>query len=172
MGYCLTDDRNALETMPGYIELVSSSPEETEALGEELARLLLKTRLLSKTSRRESGTVIALRGGLGAGKTCLVKGIARGLGITENITSPTYTIVCEYPGTVPLYHIDAYRLNSDEDFENTGAGEYIGSGQGMVIIEWSERIPRSIPPDAITIAIEITGPQSRILRIRNEPPCH
>jgi tRNA threonylcarbamoyladenosine biosynthesis protein TsaE len=163
MGCCLTDD--AVETMPGFMELVSSSPEETEALGEEFARLLLKTRL------RGPGVVIALRGGLGAGKTCLVKGIARGLGITETITSPTYTIACEYPGDVPLYHIDAYRLNSDEDFENTGAGEYIGR-QGMVIIEWSERLPRSIPPDAITIAIEITGPQSRIFRIQNEPSCH
>ena len=144
MGCCLT-------------EFVSSSPEETEAFGNKLAR------------RLKTGSVIALRGGLGAGKTCLVKGIARGLGITENITSPTYTIINEYSAgnkdqAVTLYHIDAYRLSGDEDFESTGAGELIGNG-GISVIEWSERIPRSIPSDAITIHIDITGQQSRSIRI-------
>jgi len=124
----------------------------------------------------KKGSVIALKGGLGAGKTCLVKGIARGLGITENVTSPTYTIVSEYSArlngeTVPLYHIDAYRLNGDEDFDNTGAGELMGGG-GIAIIEWSERIPRSIPTDALHIDIEITGPQSRSFRVYDEPACH
>ena len=146
------------------VEYCSASPEETEALGERLA------------SRLEPGSVIALRGGLGAGKTCLTKGIARGLGITENITSPTYTIVSEYWANkdgrdVLLYHIDAYRLNGDEDFESTGAGDLTGCG-GITIIEWSERIPASIPPDAIIIEIAITGPQNRIFRITNEPTCH
>ena len=139
------------------IEL-SSSPEETEALGEELVLKL------------KSGSVIALYGTLGAGKTCLVKGIARGLGITEIITSPTYTIINEYSGSmgdnaVTLYHIDAYRLSGDEDFESTGAGEFISAG-GITIIEWSDRIPHSIPSDAITIHIEITGLQSRIFTIK------
>jgi tRNA threonylcarbamoyladenosine biosynthesis protein TsaE len=143
----------------------SASPEETEILGEHLAR------------RLKPGSVIALRGGLGAGKTCLAKGIARGLGITENVTSPTYTIISEYTGetdgkAIPLYHIDAYRLSGDEDFENTGAEELIARGPGIAIIEWSERIPRSIPHDAIIIEIDITGPQSRIIRIHNEPACH
>jgi tRNA threonylcarbamoyladenosine biosynthesis protein TsaE len=146
MGCCLTDDSQS-----GFIKF-STSPEETQALGKNLALSLYP------------GSVIALRGGLGAGKTCLVKGIARGLGITETITSPTYCIVCEYPGPIPLYHIDAYRLNSDEDFENTGAGEYIG--KGIVVIEWSERIPHSIPPDAILITIEITGPNERKIHIK------
>jgi len=117
-----------------------------------------------------------LRGGLGAGKTCLVKGIAHGLGVAENVTSPTYTIVSEYSArlngeTVPLYHIDAYRLNGDEDFENTGAGELMDGGN-ITLIEWSERIPRSIPQDAIKIEIEITGPQSRLFRVYDEPACH
>jgi tRNA threonylcarbamoyladenosine biosynthesis protein TsaE len=151
MGCCLT-------------EHASSSPEETGSLGESLAKTL------------KPGSVIALRGGLGVGKTCLVKGIARALGITETITSPTYTIVSEYTAclngqTLPLYHIDAYRLNGDDDFEHTGAGEYMG-GQGIVLVEWSERIPRSIPADAIIIEIEITGPQSRTFRIRDESACH
>jgi tRNA threonylcarbamoyladenosine biosynthesis protein TsaE len=128
------------------------------------------------TEKLKKGSVIALKGGLGAGKTCLVKGIARGLGITEIVTSPTYTIVSEYNArlneeTVPLYHIDAYRLSGDEDFENTGAGELLGGG-GIAIIEWSERIPRSIPADALHIDIEITGPQSRLFRVYDEPACH
>jgi len=124
----------------------------------------------------KKGSVIALKGGLGAGKTCLVKGIARGLGVAEIVTSPTYTIVSEYSArlngeTVPLYHIDAYRLNGDEDFENTGAGELMGGG-GIALIEWSERVSRSLPPDAITMEIEITGPQSRLFRVYDEPACH
>lgn len=134
------------------IEIVSSSPEETASLGERIARRLRR------------GSVVALRGGLGSGKTCLAKGIARGLGITENITSPTYTIICEYPAPVPLYHIDAYRLAGDEDFENTGALELLG-GEGISLVEWSERIPRSLPPDALSVSIEITGPETRLIRI-------
>jgi tRNA threonylcarbamoyladenosine biosynthesis protein TsaE len=140
-------------------EYVSSSPQDTEAFGSRLA------------SRLEPGSVIALSGGLGAGKTCLVKGIARALGINENITSPTYTIINEYPlsarqdGGCSLYHIDAYRLNGDEDFDSTGAGGCFSTG-GITIIEWSERIPGSVPADAIRIEIEISGPQSRIFRLR------
>jgi len=110
--------------------------------------------------------VVALYGGLGSGKTCFAKGIARGLGVEETVTSPTYTIIREYDGrATPLYHIDAYRLDGDGDFEDTGAGEFMG-GAGITVIEWSERIPRSIPGDAITVEIDVTGPQSRVLRIR------
>jgi tRNA threonylcarbamoyladenosine biosynthesis protein TsaE len=139
-------------------EYVSSSPQDTEAFGGRLA------------SRLEPNSVIALSGGLGAGKTCLVKGIARALGVEENITSPTYTIINEYrlkarPDNCPLYHIDAYRLNGDEDFDSTGAGECFSAG-GITIIEWSDRIPLSVPHDAISIEIEISGPQSRIFRLR------
>jgi tRNA threonylcarbamoyladenosine biosynthesis protein TsaE len=108
--------------------------------------------------------VVALRGGLGAGKTCLVRGIARGMGVAEPVTSPTYTIVSEYAGRLPLYHIDAYRLAGDSDFENSGAGELPG-GDGVSVIEWSERIPNSIPAGAVTIAIEITGPERRVFRV-------
>ena len=138
-GYCLTN-------------IASFSERETIALGAKIAR------------RLKPGAVVALRGGLGAGKTCLVKGIAQGMGITGTVTSPTYTIICEYEGPVPLYHIDAYRLSGDEDFENTGAGEMTG-GTGITVIEWSERLPRSLPPDVITISITISGPQSRLFNI-------
>jgi len=136
-------------------EFISSSPQETEAFGKRLSAYL------------EPGSVIALYGGLGAGKTCLVKGIASALGLDESITSPTYTIINEYRlnGGCPLYHIDAYRLNNDEDFDSTGAGECFSAG-GITIIEWSERIPGSIPDGAIKIEIEITGPESRIFRVQ------
>ena len=108
-------------------EYVSSSPQDTEAFGRRLA------------SRLEPGSVIALSGGLGAGKTCLVKGIAAALGLEENITSPTYTIINEYRLNSrldgrSLYHIDAYRLSGDEDFASTGAGECFSAG-GITIIE-------------------------------------
>jgi tRNA threonylcarbamoyladenosine biosynthesis protein TsaE len=122
------------------------------ALGERIAR------------RLDRGSVVALRGGLGAGKTCLTKGIARGLGIDETITSPTYTIISEYQGRLPLYHVDAYRLEGDEDFENLG-GEELLYGGGVSVIEWSERIPRSLPENTIGIEIVISGGGRRIIRI-------
>jgi tRNA threonylcarbamoyladenosine biosynthesis protein TsaE len=101
------------------------------------------------------GSVVALRGGLGAGKTCLAKGIARGLGIQEELTSPTYTIVSEYAaGALPFYHIDAYRLAGDEDFRALG-GEDCLCGEGIAVVEWSERIPGSIPRSAILVSIGI-----------------
>jgi tRNA threonylcarbamoyladenosine biosynthesis protein TsaE len=133
-------------------KLVSSSPEATEELGERIARYL------------RPGAVLALRGGLGSGKTCLAKGIARALGVRETLTSPTYTIISEYRGKVPLYHIDAWRLSGDEDFEHTGAPELLG-GDGIAVIEWSERVSRSLPEDVITVSIEITGPKERLIGI-------
>jgi len=129
--------------------LFSNSPEETEALGERIAPYLYP------------GAVVAFRGDLGAGKTRMVKGIARGLGVEDTVTSPTYTIVSEYRGRFPLYHIDAYRLSGDDDFENTGALELLG-GDGIALIEWSERIPRSLPDYAVTVTVKITGANARV----------
>jgi tRNA threonylcarbamoyladenosine biosynthesis protein TsaE len=108
------------------------------------------------SGRLKKGSIVALRGGLGAGKTCLAKGIARGLGILEEVTSPTYTIISEYSqaSRVPLYHIDAYRLKGDDDFEALGGNEYI-YGEGISVIEWSERLPLSIPPTAVVIEISL-----------------
>jgi len=136
------------------IDIVSNSPEETIMLGKRIAGFLT------------AGSVVALVGCLGSGKTCLTKGIALGLGITECITSPTYTIINEYQnGSSPtLLHIDAYRLNSDKDFEDIGGDQTINSG-GISIIEWSERIPESIPENSIKIHMEITSPLSRAIKI-------
>ena len=141
-----------IQTERCLIEFISAAPEETVVFGERFANNL------------NPGLVIAINGCLGAGKTCFVKGIARGLGIKKNITSPTYTIMNEYSGRIPLYHIDAYRLNGDEDFESTGACEYFYMN-GITVIEWSERIPNSIPADAVKVHIEVTGSQNRLIRI-------
>ncbi|MDR0378083.1 MAG: tRNA (adenosine(37)-N6)-threonylcarbamoyltransferase complex ATPase subunit type 1 TsaE [Spirochaetaceae bacterium] len=138
--------------------VISGSPEETSAAGERLAESL------------KPGSVVALRGKLGAGKTCFTKGIARFLGIEEEVTSPTYTIVSEYDGKIPLYHIDAYRLNGDDDFSALG-GEEILSGGGVSVIEWSERIPASIPPAAVIVELEILPEGGRKITTRIPSGC-
>jgi tRNA threonylcarbamoyladenosine biosynthesis protein TsaE len=137
------------------IEFISNSPDETIALGKKIAVSL------------STGSVVAVTGTLGSGKTCLTKGIALGLGLTENITSPTYTIINEYQreSYPTLYHIDAYRLNCDKDFEDIGGIDIINSG-GISIIEWSERIPNSIPKNSIFIDLEIKDALSRTIKIK------
>ena len=118
-------------------------------IGGNIARLLKR------------GSVLALRGPLGAGKTCLVKGIASFLCIEEEITSPSYSIVCEYEGRIHgnllhFYHIDVYRLSGDDDFNALGGEEYL-FGRGISVVEWSERIPNSLPRESLFIDIEIQG---------------
>jgi tRNA threonylcarbamoyladenosine biosynthesis protein TsaE len=149
------------------LTLISAASGETLTLGERIAPLLTR------------GSIVALRGGLGAGKTCLTKGLARGLGVRETITSPTYTIISEYQGqsetlgSFPFYHIDAYRLGGDDDFTALGAEEML-YGEGISVIEWSERIPLSIPPEAITIEFEVLEGDNRRIRImglRMEQDC-
>jgi len=131
----------------------TNSTEETFALGERIAGLL------------SDGSVVALEGALGSGKTYLTKGIASRLGISENITSPTYTIISEYQSSVcRLYHIDAYRLNNDKDFEDIGGPEIINSNC-ISVIEWSDKILKSLPENTITISFEITGQSSRTIKI-------
>jgi tRNA threonylcarbamoyladenosine biosynthesis protein TsaE len=133
-------------------EQISASAKETMRLGEKLGQIL------------QPGSVVALSGGLGAGKTCFVKGIARALGISDEITSPTYTIVCEYEGAVPLRHIDAYRLSGGADFELMG-GEELIDGNFVVVVEWPEKIARFLPQSAVFVDIEIYG-KKRIIRTR------
>jgi tRNA threonylcarbamoyladenosine biosynthesis protein TsaE len=133
-------------------EQISASANETIRLGKKLGRLLAP------------GNVVALSGGLGAGKTCFTKGIALALGIIEEITSPTYTIVCEYEGNVPFRHIDAYRLSGEADFELMGGKELI-DGNCVVVVEWPEKIARFLPQNTVFVDIEIYG-EKRIIRIR------
>ena len=122
------------------MEYLSHSTEETEALGAELARSL------------RPGDVIAYLGDLGAGKTAFTRGLARGLGCTGRVTSPTFTIVNEYEGPIPLFHFDMYRLGDADELFDIGWEDYLARG-GVCAVEWSERIPEEIPADAIQITI-------------------
>jgi tRNA threonylcarbamoyladenosine biosynthesis protein TsaE len=126
--------------------------EDTELLGHGLARWL------------KAGDVVALHGELGAGKTCLVRGLARGLGLEESqVASPSFSLINEYPGPVPLFHMDCYRLQSSEEIEELGLEEYM-DGPGVTVIEWAERI-RNLPGDRLEIFFRILGATERHIRI-------
>jgi tRNA threonylcarbamoyladenosine biosynthesis protein TsaE len=121
--------------------LFSDSAEQTIELGEKIGRKLQK------------GDVLAMQGTLAAGKTTITKGIARALGITETITSPTFCLISEYEGNMPLYHMDVYRLGGTDDFINLGVDDMI-YGRGVSIIEWSEKIMDELPSNTIIIRLE------------------
>ena len=128
------------------------SPGETEAIGAALAKKLT------------AGTILAYRGDLGAGKTAFTRGLARGLGCTELVTSPTYTIVNEYlGGRLPLFHFDMYRLSSSDDLWDIGWDDYLDRG-GICAVEWSENVEDAME-DAIYVCIEKTGEESRRITI-------
>ena len=130
----------------------TTSPAQTEALGAALGQ------------RLKAGTVIAYRGDLGAGKTAFTRGLARGLGCREIVTSPTYTIVNEYlGGRIPLFHFDMYRLASSDDLWDIGWDDYLDRG-GVCAVEWSENVADAME-DPITITIEKTGEESRRITI-------
>ena len=119
----------------------TNSPEETEQLGNALAQHL------------QPGAVIAYRGDLGAGKTAFTRGMARGLGVCDPVTSPTYTIVNEYlEGRMPLFHFDMYRLASSDDLFDIGWEDYLDRG-GVCAVEWSERITDALPEDTVFVTI-------------------
>ncbi|MGB7291809.1 MAG: tRNA (adenosine(37)-N6)-threonylcarbamoyltransferase complex ATPase subunit type 1 TsaE [Thermodesulfobacteriota bacterium] len=123
--------------------IYSSSEEETIKIGEKLGKLL------------KPGSIVGLIGELGTGKTVLVKGIARGMNIQEEPNSPTFVIMNKYDGRTPLYHFDLYRITSAEELEGIGYEEYF-YGNGVTVVEWSDRV-KEIFPDK-TIKIEITIP--------------
>lgn len=115
----------------------------------------------------EAGCVIGLIGELGAGKTCFIKGLAEGLNNTpaDEVTSPTFTILQEYPGAVPLYHFDAYRLGGSGDLEAIGFDEYIGT-DGVAVIEWADRISDALPEEMLKIVIEQPSENERLFACR------
>ena len=127
---------------------ITNSPAETEELGAALGRIL------------PAGTVIAYRGDLGAGKTAFTRGLARGLGYRDMVTSPTYTIVNEYlGGRLPLFHFDMYRLSCAEDLWDIGWDDYLDRG-GICAVEWSENVEEAME-DPVTVTIEKLGDTSR-----------
>ena len=111
-----------------------------------------------------ASTVIAFRGGLGAGKTVMCRGIARALGVEDPVTSPTYTLINEYSGSMPFYHFDAYRLSSAEDLDQLDAVRYF-YGDGVCAVEWSERVAEAMPDDAVVVDIEPRPDGSRLVRV-------
>lgn len=134
------------------MEFITHSPEETEKIGEALAKSL------------QPGTILAYRGDLGAGKTAFTRGLARGLGCKETVTSPTYTIVNEYlGGRLPLFHFDMYRLASSDDLWDIGWEDYLDR-EGVCAVEWSENVQDAME-NAITITIEKLGETTRQITI-------
>ncbi len=137
------------------MEYITNSPEETEALGEKLSQILAP------------GTILAYRGDLGAGKTAFTRGIARGLGYREPVTSPTYTIVNEYlGGRLPLFHFDMYRLRSSDDLFDIGWDDYLDRN-GICAVEWSENVADAME-NAVFVTIEKLGETSRRIIIEGE----
>ncbi len=127
-----------------------------------VADTLALGRRLGKACR--PGTVISLRGSLGAGKTVIAKGVAEALGITEAIVSPTFTLVQEYEGTMPMYHMDLYRISGTEEFEMIGGEEMLYS-DGVALVEWSEKIEPMLPDDTVYVELEILPDQSRVIDV-------
>ena len=136
------------------LTFTTSSAEETITLGEKIGRLLKK------------GDIIAMQGTLAAGKTTITKGIAKALGITDTITSPTFCLISEYQGKMPLYHMDVYRLDGTEDFINLGTDDML-YGDGVSIIEWSEKIMDELPSNTIVLKITPLDDGKRLIEIDN-----
>lgn len=132
----------------------TKNPEETIELGRKIGRLLKK------------GDIIAMQGTLAAGKTTITKGIAESLGVADTITSPTFCLISEYEGKMPLYHMDVYRLEGTDDFENLGTDDML-YGDGVSIIEWSEKIMDALPKKTIILKLEPQEDGSRIVTIEN-----
>ena len=130
--------------------VISHSVEETEAFGAGLAPAL------------HSGAVLALFGGMGMGKTALVRGIARGMGLTAPVSSPTFALVHDYGGTPPLVHFDMYRVSGWDDLYSTGFFDYLAAG-AILVVEWSENIENALPADAIRLYFSAPDEQTRCI---------
>lgn len=144
--------------------VVTHSAEETRALGAQLARSL------------GPGDVVALHGELGSGKTCLIQGICAGLGVEGHVTSPTFILINEYRGlrrgvSLPVYHLDLYRLRSTAELEDLGVEEYF-YGQGVSLVEWAERAGDLLPPRRREASLEYVDSSARRIQVRllSPPP--
>ena len=119
---------------------ITHSPRETEVLGEKIAQQL------------SGGEVLALFGGMGMGKTAFTRGLARGLGVEDGVSSPTFALVHEYHGLMPIFHFDMFRVDGWDDLYSTGFFDYLNCG-GVLVIEWSENIENALPENAVRIEI-------------------
>ena len=137
-------------------QVVCRDPSSTQALGAALG------------ASAPPGTVVALRGDLGAGKTCFGQGVGDGLGITDDIVSPTFILIAEYEGRLPLLHADVYRLEPGES-EGIGLEESLESWPGLALVEWAERFPEVLPADHLTVRIDIED-EARRLTIQASGP--
>ena len=130
----------------------TNSEAETVLAGEQMGKMLLP------------GDVLAFYGDLGAGKTAFIRGVARGLGIASRVSSPTFTIVNEYPGPVPLFHFDMYRLGSSDELFEIGWEDYLTRG-GVCCVEWTENVADARPAEAVAVTIEKTGENARKITV-------
>lgn len=132
------------------MKLISDSREQTLEVGRLIGAIL------------ERGDIVALIGELGSGKTCLTQGMAKGLGVEENVpvVSPTFTLINEYPGKIPLIHLDVYRLSGPRDLEDMGYEEYFEGG-GIVVIEWAEKIRDILPAKTLFISMRYIDENTR-----------
>jgi len=136
------------------LSIVTKNYEETQKLGEELGR------------RLSPGSIVALTGQLGSGKTTLVQGIGKGLGIRSFIKSPSFVIIHEYAGSVPLYHFDLYRIAHQEEIIFLGYEDYFYQKKGIVVIEWAEKIGDLLPREYLKIELEIVDLSKRRISLR------
>ncbi len=145
------------------LTLVSESEERTRAIGEQLGRLL------------RCGDVVLLDGDLGAGKTTLTQGIARGLGVSDDVRSPTFTLVDEHKGRlvggepIRLYHLDLYRLTGEAELDSFGFEDYLAPIDGVSVIEWPERAGLILPEAYLVVRLAAVGPETRRLAIEAVP---
>jgi tRNA threonylcarbamoyladenosine biosynthesis protein TsaE len=138
------------------VTITSHTPAETEQIGSLLGSML------------DKGDIIALSGELGAGKTTLVRGMARGIGLEEGeVASPSFTLVNEYEGQLRLFHIDLYRLEDEKELISIDYEEYL-TADGVVVIEWADRIPQAIPHDALWIMLRYLKSEHREIALRGQ----
>ena len=132
----------------------TKSPSETIRIGKQIGRLL------------QRGDVVALMGELGAGKTQFIKGLAQGVGVGKSayVSSPSFTLINEYKGEIPFYHIDLYRLEEEKEAEGLGLEEYF-HGEGITAVEWADRIPSLLPGELLRVNIHYTGKQTRSIEL-------
>jgi len=132
------------------LTIITKSPEETNNLGEKISKII------------KPGDLLAFYGELGVGKTCFIQGISQGLKVKDYVTSPSFTIINEYQGNVPIYHFDLFRLNNAEEILEFGYEEYF-NGEGLIVIEWAEKIEQFLPKEHLKIDIKFKDRYKRTI---------